>query len=319
MTTSPDLYPTRLLESRPLIGRRDPVVHARNQHRWNGPLDEVALSHYERDGFLWFEGFFSQESMQPFFAELNDMAKDPDLRTSDQVISDPVGGTIRSVFGMHELSKRFSELTRDPRILGMVRQLLGSEVYIHQSRINDKFGFQGSGFDWHSDFETWHAEDGMPCMRAVSASLMLTDNNEFNGPLMLIPGSHQHFAPCVGATPDANWESSLQAQKVGVPDTAVLADLGKRGGIVAPKGPAGSLLLFECNVLHASNGNMSPWPRSNLFFVYNSVANQLGVPYSARGERPEFLGARKNVKPLEVHDDFPELAEQGVAPLRSRA
>lgn len=66
----------------------------------------------------------------------------------------------------------------------------GGDVYIHQSRINDKFGFKGSGFNWHSDLETWHSEDGMPRMRALSASLMLTDNNEFNGPLMLIPGSH---------------------------------------------------------------------------------------------------------------------------------
>ncbi|MFT6466125.1 ectoine hydroxylase [Halopseudomonas sp.] len=316
MTKSLDLYPTRLPKHHAPVRRRDPVVHSRNQHRWNGPLDEVALSHYERDGFLWFEGFFSQESMQPFFEELKEMAQDPEMLKSEQVISDPASGAIRSVFGMHELSERFSKLTRDPRILGMVRQLLGSEVYIHQSRINDKYGFQGSGFDWHSDFETWHAEDGMPRMRAVSASLMLTDNNEFNGPLMLIPGSHHQFVPCVGETPEANWESSLKAQKVGVPDETVLADLGKRGGIQSPKGPAGSLLLFECNVLHASNGNMSPWPRSNLFFVYNSVDNPLGVPYAAKSERPEYLGARRNVKPLEIHDDFPELAGQGVEPLQ---
>ncbi|MFN3579937.1 MAG: ectoine hydroxylase [Pseudomonas sp.] len=316
MTRSLDLYPTRLTEQHAPISRRDPVVHARNQHRWSGPLDEVALSRYERDGYLWFEGFFSQESMQPFFDELMEMAQDEQLLASEQVISDPASGAIRSVFGMHELSERFSALTRDPRILGMVRQLLGSEVYIHQSRINDKFGFQGSGFDWHSDFETWHAEDGMPRMRAVSASLMLTDNNEFNGPLMLIPGSHQHFVPCLGKTPEANWKSSLKRQQFGVPSKEVLAGMAERGGIQAPKGPAGSLLLFECNVLHASNGNMSPWPRSNLFFVYNSVDNKLGKPYAAQQQRPEHLAARRNTQALEIHDDYPELAGQGVNPLR---
>ncbi|MBL4834420.1 MAG: ectoine hydroxylase [Pseudomonas sp.] len=316
MTQPLDLYPSRLKEAQPTVPRRDPVVHSRNQHRWNGPLDEVSLSRYERDGFLWFEGFFSEESMQPFFQELNDMAADPELMKSEQVISDPASGAIRSVFGMHELSEKFSRLTRDPRLLGMVRQLLGSEVYIHQSRINDKFGFQGSGFDWHSDFETWHAEDGMPRMRAVSASLMLTDNNEFNGPLMIIPGSHHHFVPCVGETPDTNWQSSLKMQETGVPSKDVLAELAQRGGIQAPKGPAGSLLLFECNVLHASNSNMSPWPRSNLFFVYNSVENQLNEPYAAPARRPEFLGARKNISPLEIYDDYPELAGQGVQPLQ---
>lgn len=108
---------------------------------------------------------------------------------------------IRSIFAMHELSDAFDRMTRDPRLLDMVRQLLGSEVYIHQSRINSKAGFCGNGFDWHSDFETWHSEDGMPAMRAVSASIMLTENNAFNGPVMLIPGSHQQFVPCVGRTP----------------------------------------------------------------------------------------------------------------------
>jgi ectoine hydroxylase len=311
-----DPYPTRLSKRRDFIRRVDPVVHSRNSRRWDGPLDEVALSRYERDGFLWFNGFFSRERVEPFFDELRALARDQELMKSDQVITDPESGTIRSVFAMHRISERFDRLTRDPRILGMVRQLLGSEVYIHQSRINDKFGFQGSGFDWHSDFETWHAEDGMPRMRAISASIMLTENNEFNGPLMLIPGSHHWFVPCVGRTPAENWKSSLKAQKIGVPDQKALAELAERGGIQAPKGPAGSLLLFECNVLHASNENMSPWPRSNLFFVYNSVDNQLEAPYAAPGPRPEYLASRETARALEMHDEFPELAGQGVSPLR---
>lgn len=321
MNSSHDPFPSRLKESDepiPPFLRKDPVVHSRNQFRWEGPLDETSLSRYERDGFLWFEGFFNQERMEPFFDELKEMANNKELMESEQIISDPNTGDIRSVFAMHQLSEKFHQLTRDPRILGMVRQLLGSEVYIHQSRINDKFGFEGSGFDWHSDFETWHAEDGMPRMRAVSASLMLTDNNEFNGPLMLIPGSHHYFVPCVGETPDKNWKDSLKAQRLGVPDQTALARLADRGGIQAPKGPAGSLLLFECNTLHASNKNMSPWPRSNLFFVYNSVENTLGQPYAAKHERPEFLATRKSFEPLTMYDDFPDLAGQGVAPLGFR-
>lgn len=311
-----DPYPTRTTEHVDPYQRIDPVVHSRNQLRWEGPLDEEMLSRYERDGFLWFEGFFSHDRVAPFLDELKEMERDQSLMESDQVIRDPNTGALRSVFAMHELSKAFDRLTRDPRILGMVRQLLGSEVYIHQSRINDKYGFQGSGFNWHSDFETWHAEDGMPRMRAVSASLMLTDNNEFNGPLMMIPGSHHAFVPYQGETPEENWKNSLASQRIGVPDREALAKLVKRGGIQAPKGPAGSLLLFECNTLHASNENMSPWPRSNLFFVYNSVDNRLEEPFGAPQRRPEFLGARKNVEQLSMHDDFPELSGQGVSALR---
>ncbi|TVP61445.1 MAG: ectoine hydroxylase [Halomonadaceae bacterium] len=315
MSERQDLYPTRLKTPQDPFPRKDPIVHARNEHRWDGPLDEIALSQYERDGYLWFEGFFPYDRITPFFEELQEMQQDPEIMESERVIKDPNSGAIRSVFEMHRLSARFDHLTRDPRILGMVRQLLGSEVYIHQSRINDKFGFQGSGFQWHSDYETWHAEDGMPRMRAISASLMLTDNNEFNGPLMLIPGSHNHFVPCVGETPAQNWSQSLKAQTLGVPDKDTLAKLAARGGIKAPKGPAGSLLLFECNTLHASNENMSPWPRTNLFFVYNSLDNRLEAPFAAKEPRPEYLANRSRYSPLSMVDDFPELAGQGVARL----
>lgn len=304
MTDHRDPFPTRLESERDMFPRLDPVVHSRNQDRWDGPLGEEALSRYERDGFLWFEGFFSRERVAPFFGELKELAADKALMDSDQVILDPESGELRSVFAMHRISELFDQLTRDPRILGMVRQLLGSDVYIHQSRINDKYGFKGSGFNWHSDFETWHSEDGMPRMRAVSASLMLTDNNEFNGPLMLIPGSHHYFVPTVGRTPENNWKDSLKSQRLGVPGKDPLQRLANQGGIQAPKGPPGSLLLFECNTLHASNRNLSPWPRSNLFFVYNSVDNLLAEPYCGNKPRPNFLGEREKLEPLAMYDNF---------------
>lgn len=308
MATRPkpdDPYPTRLDAAHPLVPRVDPVVHRRGRDRWEGPLDEESLSRFERDGFLWFPGFFARQRVEPFFDELVELARDEELVASDRVIREKDSGKIRSVFAIHEISERFDRMTRNPRVLGMAEQILGGEVSVHQSRINDKSSFRGRGFGWHSDFETWHAEDGMPRMRAVSASILLTDNVEFNGPLMLIPGSHQYFVPCVGRTPEEHWRKSLVRQEAGLPTEEAVRKLATAGGIEAPKGPAGSLLLFECNTLHASNGNMSPWPRSNLFFVYNAVDNSLAdTPFAAPRPRPEFLASRGGPRALEVYDDL---------------
>jgi len=55
-------------------------------------------------------------------------------------------------------------------------------------------------------FETWYAEDGMPRMRAISCSINLTENFEFNVPLMAIPGSHKTYIFCGGKTPDNHYE-----------------------------------------------------------------------------------------------------------------
>jgi len=297
-TRTDDFYPTRLERPTNSFERQDPVVHSSGSDRSDGPLSETELARYERDGFLVFDSFLDQATVRQFREDLRGYEDDESILRSEGTITEPGKQEIRSIFGIHELSDRFDRLTRDPRILAMVRQLLGSEAYIHQSRINFKPGFHGKGFDWHSDFETWHAEDGMPRMRAVSFSIALTDNTPFNGPLMLIPGSHKTFVPCVGRTPEDNYQSSLKKQELGVPNNRDLAAMADQHGIKAPTGPAGSLIIFECNTLHASNANMSPWPRSNLFFVYNSVENQLQAPFCGNKPRPDFLGNRNSTEAL---------------------
>ena len=303
-TRADDFYPTRLERPTKSFERKDPVVHSSGSHRTDGPLSETELAQYERDGFLVFNSFLDQNTVRQFREDLRAYEDDESILRSEGTITEPGKQEIRSIFGIHELSDRFDRLTRDPKILAMVRQLLGSDAYIHQSRINFKPGFHGKGFDWHSDFETWHAEDGMPRMRAVSFSIALTDNTPFNGPLMLIPGSHKSFVPCVGRTPEDNYQSSLKKQELGVPNNRDLAAMADEYGIKAPTGPAGSLIIFECNTLHASNANMSPWPRSNLFFVYNSVENQLQAPFCGNKPRPDFLGNRSNTEALvPVSDD----------------
>lgn len=302
-TRTDDFYPTRLERPSASFDRQDPVIHSTGADRTDGPLSETELAQYERDGFLVLDRFLDQSTVRRFREDLKAYENDDSILRSEGTITEPGKQEIRSIFGIHELSERFDQLTRDPRILAMVRQLLGSDAYIHQSRINFKPGFHGKGFDWHSDFETWHAEDGMPRMRAVSFSIALTDNTPFNGPLMLIPGSHKTFVPCVGRTPEDNYQSSLKKQELGVPNERDLAALVERNGIKAPTGPAGSLIIFECNTLHASNANMSPWPRSNLFFVYNSVENQLQAPFCGNKPRPDFLGNRSNTGALEPDAD----------------
>jgi len=293
-----DFYPTRLERPAESFERKDPVIHSQGTDRHNGPLSETELARYERDGFLVFNDFLDQETVKRFRDDLRAYENDDSILRSEGTITEPGKQEIRSIFGIHELSDRFDRLTRDARLLDMVHQLLGSDAYIHQSRINFKPGFHGKGFDWHSDFETWHAEDGMPRMRAVSFSIALTDNTPFNGPLMLIPGSHRTFVPCVGRTPEDNYQSSLKKQELGVPNEQDLQKMADQFGIQAPTGPAGSLIIFECNTLHASNANMSPWPRSNLFFVYNSVENRLEQPFCGNKPRPDFLGNRSNTEAL---------------------
>ncbi|MGW1277371.1 ectoine hydroxylase [Streptomyces tsukubensis] len=284
-----DLYPTRGRAEVP-TPRRDPVV-------WSapgapGPLLPAQLAAYERDGFIGVEDQITDEEVALYRTEMERLIADPDVRADERAIVEPGSDKVRSVFEVHRISAVFAALVRDERVVGRARQILGSDVYVHQSRINVKPGFGASGFYWHSDFETWHAEDGMPAMRAVSVSIALTENRDTNGGLMIMPGSHRTFLGCAGETPKDNYKRSLRMQEAGTPSDGALTRFADEHGIRLFTGRAGSATWFDCNCMHGSGDNISPYARSNAFIVFNSVENAAVEPFAAPVRRPEFIGAR---------------------------
>jgi ectoine hydroxylase len=298
---SPNVYKSRANNSSAILTRFEPVVYEQEQASVIAPaaLSSAQRESYTDNGFLLMPDLFSQKEVATLYAEMQGMREDFAAKERPEVIAEPGSGDVRSIFDVHHLNDLFANLVRDPRVLNVAREILGSDVYIHQSRINYKPGFSGKEFYWHSDFETWHTEDGMPSMRALSCSILLTDNNELNGPLMLIPGSHRHFVSCMGETPEDHYKQSLKKQECGVPEEFVLRYLSDLGGITSCKGKAGSVVFFDCNTMHGSNGNITPYPRSNVFFVYNSVENRLQAPQGGLKPRPDFIAARNDVAPLE--------------------
>ncbi|WP_291013565.1 ectoine hydroxylase [Hydrogenophaga sp.] len=296
--TAADRYPSRIAPEPRISDRLDPVVHGNADA---GPLSASQLRYFEDNGYLNDHTLFSEAELVGYQTELQRLRSDPQVKTAAEAVIEPQSLELRSLFAVHRSSDVLRQLCHHPRLVAIARQLLGSEVYIHQSRINYKNGFRGKEFFWHSDFETWHVEDGMPAMRALSCSISLTPNTEHNGPLMLMPGSHHRFVSCVGATPDNHYRESLRRQEVGVPDDEGLRQLAHEFGIASPKGLAGSVTFFDCNTMHGSNSNITPMPRSNVFVVYNSVHNTPVNPFCGLAPRPNFIAERKDFRPLSLN------------------
>ncbi|MFF0143865.1 ectoine hydroxylase [Amycolatopsis sulphurea] len=284
-----DGYPTRITGTPERLPRVHPTVWGTEAE---GPLDAATLAAHDAKGYTVIEGLLSPGEVQTYWQELVRLSSKEAAAGDERVITEARTGEVRSVFDVHETSELIAELVRDPRVLDRARQLLGSEVYVHQSRINYMPGFRGTGFYWHSDFETWHAEDGMPVPRAVSCSIALTDNYVFNGGLMVMPGSQRTFVQCAGETPEDNYRSSLKDQRVGVPDEDDIVALAAEHGIDQFTGAAGSALWFDSNIMHGSSNNITPYPRSNIFLVFNSVENALREPFAASAPRPSFIAGR---------------------------
>ena len=178
------------------------------------------------------------------------------------------------------------------------RKLLGGKVYLHQFKINAKEAHDGEIWHWHQDYRTWYEDDGMPEPTVLNATVFLDDVNEFNGPMMFIPGSHRDGR----LDSDQTFErvpqyGRLSADAVGSPyKNETINQLIKENGIVAPKGTAGSTIFFHGCTIHGSAPNMSPWGRAMVFSSLNRVENFIRKP-----TRPAFL-ALQDFTPLKALD-----------------
>src|SRR5690606_6023122 len=169
-----DHYPSRQHDEPRWQERLDPVVYRSDLA--NAPIPAELIERFERDGYLVIPNLFSAEEVAFFREELDRMRQDPAVADSGKTIKEPDSGAIRSVFAIHKDTALFARVAADERIAAVARFILGGDIYVHQSRMNFKPGFTGKEFYWHSDFETWHVEDGLPRMRTLSCSILLTDN-----------------------------------------------------------------------------------------------------------------------------------------------
>lgn len=284
-----DRYPTRVSSEIIMMKRQEPTVWGSPE---DGPVTDGDLTGYGTNGFLAISELLTPGEVGQCLAELERLNADPQVRADDRTMLELDGSEVRTVFDIHRMDGPLGKLASDPRLADRARQILGSDVYVHQSRISYRPGFSGKGFYWHSDFEAWHAQDGMPGMRAVGVSVALAEEYPHNGSLMIMPGSQRTFVSCADETQSGRDGEPLRMLEIRRPDSTSLATLCGEGGITQLPGKAGSAVIFDSNCLHGSLDNITPYPRTNVFIVYNSVENTLVGPFGGNNPRPQHIASR---------------------------
>jgi ectoine hydroxylase len=252
---------------------------------WPAPLHEEnpmkltqeQLDRFDREGYLLFPSLFSPQEMRVLLDEVPRLY----AQHRPENVREKGSGAVRTNFAAHLYSKPFAKLARHPRMVEPVRQLFGEDVYMHQFKINGKMGFDGEVWQWHQDYGTWKNDDLMPEPRAMNIAIFLDEVNEFNGPLMVIPGSHK-----LGML-EAGHDTTTTSYPLWTINHDTIRKLVERGGIVAPKGPAGTLLMFHSCLVHGSGSNLSPWNRVNVYLSLCAVSNHI-----RRFKRPEYIAHR---------------------------
>jgi ectoine hydroxylase len=219
-------------------------------------LNEHLVDQFARDGYLFFQDVFSRQELGPLRKGLETMSA---MRGPEVVLERTGGDVVRVIFGVDEHHQAYRRLRCHPALLEPTEQLLGTPVYVYQARINFNSGFAGGGWGWHQDFNQWYRQDGLQGPDALVVGVYLDDVNACNAPLMVIPKSHKRGLIYI---PD----------RMEI-DNEIVAELVRENGIEALVGRPGSVVFLHANSVHGSTRNITPWPRSICYMIYNSVAN----------------------------------------------
>ncbi|MEU7425618.1 MULTISPECIES: phytanoyl-CoA dioxygenase family protein [unclassified Streptomyces] len=251
-------------------------------------LTQEQIDRYHEDGFLLLDSLLSTDEA----TLLGDAYERDAALPGPQRVVEEDGERVRAVYASHQRQPEYAGLVRDPRLLQPVRQLLTDDVYVYQFKINAKPGFGGEKWAWHQDYVAWRIADNLPAPSQVNVALFLDDVDEFNGPVIFLPGSHRS-----GLVNDSRratrTEQHLDPDDIAL-TTEQLSALVAERGMVSPKGPAGSVVLFSSEIVHGSAPNMSPFPRRLAILTYNDTAN---LPSWSGEPRPDYVVGR-DTEPL---------------------
>ena len=249
-------------------------------------------NHFDKDGYLFFPGLFSQKEVECLVAAVPELYE----RKEEYNVREKGSNAVRTNFAAHLYSKPFAKLARHPRMIKPVEDLLQESLYMHQFKINGKMAFEGDVWQWHQDYGTWVNDDLMPTARAMNVAIFLDEVTEFNGPLLFIPGSHKK------GVIKAGHDLKTTSYPLWTIDNDLIKKLvdragGYKGGIVSPKGPAGSMIIFHSCLVHASSNNLSPFNRISVYLSLCAVSNHI-----RRFKRKEYI-AHRNFSPIKCLPD----------------
>ena len=134
--------------------------------------------------------------------------------------------------------------------------LVGPDVVFHHSKLNFKWFDETDSVKWHQDAQFFPHTN----YNVLTIGCYLADTDMNNGPLAVLPGSHNRdlYDQYDG---EGNWTGCLSqddAEAINMADAVYLT------------GPAGSITVHNCRTVHYSPSSKSPHPRPLLLNCYTS-------------------------------------------------
>jgi ectoine hydroxylase-related dioxygenase (phytanoyl-CoA dioxygenase family) len=174
---------------------------------------------------------------------------------------------------------------RDPIVVDLVADLLGPDVRFHSSKLNFKWSEGGDAVHWHQDIQAWPHTS----FSVLTFGVYLDDTGPEQGPLTALPGTHRGTL-FEQFDDDGRWTGALSARDAATLPTGTSTDLC---------GPAGTVVLLHCRVVHGSAVNSSSRLRPLFLNVYSSADTLPITPAPTPTSRTGMLV--RGHEPLHVH------------------
>lgn len=261
-------------------------------------LAQHQIESYERDGYLIFENLLTNDEVRALKERISEFSH---YKHMPNVICEE-DGSIRSVFTPNRHDDLFDSLYRSDRFVRPSEALINDKAYLYQYKLNLKKAFVGKSWEWHQDFPYWNIDDGVKKPDMISLMLYLDDTRSYQGPLMIIPGSHKFdvvaFKEKKHLAGQDDLINALSADLKYTVNERMIKELADERGIKVLSFKAGTAIFFHPNLFHASSGNLSPYDRDTVIITYNSVNNLPTL--SPEKQRPDFICAQdySNIHPI---------------------
>lgn len=255
-------------------------------------LTEEQRASWETNGYFVVPGFSGPDVLEAMIDRIVDLARRldagedrPDLLVSPESLladaPDPEG-RLSKIFRVMRSEDVFREFATDPRLLGMLAEIIGPDIDCFLSQFIFKHP-SALGQPWHQD--EWYFRMDPP--EQVGVWLACTDATPENGPLWVVPGSHRELVH-EDVVNDPRPGANLGYVEIQGADTSNEQQVLMK---------AGDMLVFHCHLRHRSTDNVSDGMRAAMVYHYSPADTVINHDFTFNHDWVDVL---RDGKPVEV-------------------
>ena len=224
-------------------------------------LSQAAIAAYRRDGFIVLPDIPTPAEVEALRRVTDEFVHNArKIAANDEVYDLEESHSqneprVRRIKAPHLYNPEYARTARDPKIVEVLRDLWGT-VRFDTGKLNMKSAGYGAPVEWHQDWAFYpHTNDDL-----AAVGIMLDDCAIENGPMMIVPGSHQgpiwdHHGP------DGRFCGAIDPNRCEADLSRAVPCLGK----------AGSITVHHVRAVHGSATNFSGKERRLLLFQYRAA------------------------------------------------